>query len=70
MIVSADSSDESFRFGKDGKPFLIPGPSDTPARIRKRIEALRRTVGDGGFDYMLEVEGDDDRFGGEDIRPR
>ncbi len=60
--VSADSSDESFRFGKDGKPFLSHGPSDTPARIRKRIEALRRAVGDGGFDYMLEVEGDDDRF--------
>jgi hypothetical protein len=67
--VSADPSDESFSFGKDGKPFLIQGPSDTPARIRKRIEALRRTVGDGGFDYMLEVEGDDDRFDGEDIDP-
>jgi hypothetical protein len=65
--VSADSSDDSFPFGKDGKPFLISGPSDTPARIRKRIEALRRAVGDGGFDYMLEVEGDDDRFGGDDI---
>ena len=67
--VSADASDESFGFGKDGKPFLITGPTDTPARIRKRIEALRRTVGDGGFDYILEVEGDDDRFGGEDIDP-
>lgn len=64
--VSADSSDESFPFGKDGKPFLIPGPTDTPARTRKRIEALRRAVGDGGFDYMLEIEGDDDLFG-EDI---
>lgn len=67
--VPADSSDESFRFGKDGKPFLIQGPSDTPARLRKRIEALRRTVGDGGFDYMLEVGGDDNRFRGEDIDP-
>lgn len=60
--VPADSSDAGFRFGKDGKPLLIQGPSDTPARIRKRIEALRRTVGDDGFDYMLEVDGDDDRF--------
>lgn len=65
--VSADASDESFSFGKDGKPFLITGPTDTPARIRKRIEALRRTVGDGGFDYILEVEGDDDGFGEDDI---
>jgi len=67
--VSADASDESFSFGKDGKPFLIPGPSDTPARIRTRIEALRRTVGDRGFEYMLEVEGDDDLFGEEDFDP-
>lgn len=67
--VSADASDESFRFGRDGKPFLVPGPGDTPARIRKRIEALRRTVGDAGFDVMLGVEGDDGRFGGEDIDP-
>lgn len=65
--VPADASDESFSFGKDGKPFLIPGPSDTPARIRKTIEALRRTVGDGGFDYMLEIWGDDDSFDEEDI---
>jgi len=63
--VPADPRDESFRFGKDGKPFLISGPGDTPARIRKRIEALRRTVGEDGFDYLLED--DDDRFGGEDI---
>lgn len=65
--VSADASDESFRFGKDGKPLLIRGPSDTPARIRKRLEALRRTVGDGGFDYVLEIGDDDDLFDGEDI---
>lgn len=64
--VAADSSGESFPFGRDGKPLLISGPNDTPARIRKRIEALRRAVGDEGFDYMLEVERDDD-FGGEDF---
>ena len=28
--VSADASDESFSFGKDGKPFLIPGPPIRP----------------------------------------
>jgi len=65
--VLADSSDESFSFGKDGKPFLMPGPNDTPARIRKAIEALRHTVGDGGFDYMLEAEGDDGDFGEDDF---
>lgn len=60
--IPADPGDESFSFGKDGKPFLVQGPSDTPARMRKRIEALRRAVGDGGFDYMLEDEEDDEFF--------
>jgi len=67
--IPADSGDDgSFPFGQDGKPFLMPGPGDTPARIRKWIEALRRAVGDGGFDYMLGAEGDDG-FGEEDIDP-
>lgn len=58
--VSVDACNESFSFGKDGKPMLMRGPGDTPARIRQRIEALRRTVGDDGFEYVLEVGMDDD----------
>lgn len=58
--VSVDACNDSFEFGKDGKPLLMRGPSDTPARIRKRIEALRRTVGNDGFEYVLEVGMDDD----------
>jgi hypothetical protein len=60
--VPVDTSDESFRFGKDGKPLLVQGPNDTPAQNRKRLEALRRAVGDDGFDFFLEVEGDDGGF--------
>jgi hypothetical protein len=59
--VPADAGGESFSFGKDGKPLLIQGPTDTHARIRMRLEALRRTVGDSGFDTML-VDEDDDAF--------
>jgi hypothetical protein len=51
--VSTDGCTESFSFGKDGKPLLIGGSLDTPARIRQRIDALRRKVGEDGFDYML-----------------
>jgi hypothetical protein len=64
--ISADTCDESFSFGNDGKPFLIQGPSDTPARTRKRIEALRRALGDDGFDYILAVDDDDDLFDDDD----
>ena len=40
--VSADASDAVFRFGRDGEPVYIPGPSDTPPVIQRRIEHLRK----------------------------
>jgi hypothetical protein len=36
---------ESFTFGRDGKPFYIPGPSDSPARIRTIVKTLERHRG-------------------------
>jgi hypothetical protein len=51
--VSADSSDAGFRFGHDGKPFYIPGPNDTAPLIRRRIEQLRKYLGDDGFDFEI-----------------
>lgn len=62
---SAASCDVTFHFGQDGKPLYIPGPEDTPARIRRRVEQLRRQLGDGGFDVMLVEEHDD--FEAEDM---
>jgi hypothetical protein len=51
--VDADASDAAFRFGRDGKPFYIPGPSESPLQIRRRVEQLRKTLGDGGFDLEI-----------------
>jgi len=48
--VAADACGETFAFGMDGRPFYVPGPLDTPAVSRQRIEALRRRLGDDGFD--------------------
>jgi hypothetical protein len=39
-------------FGKDGKPFYINGPYDDPKRI---IAKLNKSVGQGNYDYMMEV---------------
>jgi hypothetical protein len=49
--VSADASDAVFRFGRDGKPFYIPGPDDTAHLIQRRIEQLRKYLGDNGIDF-------------------
>jgi hypothetical protein len=49
--VSADANDAVFRFGRDGKPVYIPGPSDTAPLIRRRIGQLQKHLGDGfGFE--------------------
>jgi hypothetical protein len=66
--VSADACAESFRFGKNGRPLYMPGPTDTPAQIRQRTEALRRRLGDDGFDYALVDDfEDDDTADGDDV---
>jgi hypothetical protein len=47
--VAADASEASFRFGRDGKPVYISGPTDTAPLIRQRVEQLRKYLGDDGF---------------------
>ena len=40
--IDAASSAETFTFGKDGHPLFIPGPNDTPAKMREIQRALER----------------------------
>jgi hypothetical protein len=49
--VSADASDAVFRFGRDGKPFYIPGPFESATVIRRRIEQLQKHLGEDGFEF-------------------
>lgn len=58
--ISPDACDIGFRFGREGKPFYMPGPSETPAQIRRRIEHLRRRLGDDGFHFLVASDGEDD----------
>ena len=54
--ADAGACDVEFHFGHEGKPFYIPGPTESPTQIRQRLERLRRTLGDGGFDYIVPVD--------------
>jgi hypothetical protein len=47
-------AEETFSFGKDGKPFYIAGPNDSPARQRRIMDALAKHAGPGRFDVMVE----------------
>jgi hypothetical protein len=51
--VSADACDATFEFGRDGKPFYLPGPFETPAQVRLRLEQLRMRLGDDGFEFVI-----------------
>jgi len=43
--VRADASDATFQFGREGKPFHVPGPKESPTQVRLRFEALGHALG-------------------------
>jgi hypothetical protein len=49
--VNADASDAVFRFGRDGKPFYISGPTDTPQLIQRRLAQVQKYLADHGPEY-------------------
>jgi hypothetical protein len=51
--VAADACDVTFEFGCEGRPLYVPGPTESATQIRRRIERLRRRLGDDGFDFDL-----------------
>lgn len=46
-----------FEFGKDGKPFYICGPNESPERSKQIINTLAKKCGVGNFDFMTTVLG-------------
>ena len=50
--VCADSCDAVFQFGRDGRPFYLPGPSESPVQVRRRVAQLRARFGDGCRELM------------------
>lgn len=51
-------------FGKDGKPFYVSGPYDNADRI---VQQLMRTAGEGNFEYLMQVGGDEEVFLDDDF---
>jgi hypothetical protein len=43
----------AYEFGKDGQPFYVAGPYDTPAKSKRIVETLTRRCGAGNFHYMV-----------------
>lgn len=47
----------TFQFGQNGKPFYVRGPNESLPQARKIVERLHRRCGEGGFEYLLMVDG-------------
>lgn len=52
-------SADNFVFGQNGKPMFVSGPNDSPSRIRRIMAALADSTGDGGYEYVVGVDGMD-----------
>ena len=57
--ISASDCKEVFEFGKDGKPFFIQGPHDSPARVSQVVRLLSAKCGPDNF-YFSNGFADDD----------
>jgi hypothetical protein len=42
----------SRKFGKNGKPYYIPGPRDDAKKIAKIVDQLNSSCGPGNFDFV------------------
>ena len=54
--VNTHDCDTVFRFGRDGRPCYIPGPSESQGEIRKTVQQLRNRVWDDGFTYIAPAD--------------
>jgi hypothetical protein len=44
--VRAAACEVEFRFGRNGEPVYMPGPTEPPSLVRRRLEHMRRVLGD------------------------
>jgi hypothetical protein len=54
--VDAQSCSIAFEFGLEGRPCYVPGPTDTAAQTRRRVEILTRRLGADGFDFVAAAD--------------
>jgi hypothetical protein len=57
--IDAGACTKEFTFGKDGKPFFMSGPNDTPAKCKQIMNTLAKRFGPSGFHFTTEVAKED-----------
>jgi hypothetical protein len=51
--IDAGACSQEFEYGKDGKPFFVAGPHDSPERCRHIVRTLHEKCGPDGFTYLV-----------------
>lgn len=54
--IDAQACSETFEYGKDGKPYFMSGPNDTPARCREILHNLHFHCGPDGFLFTIKSQ--------------
>lgn len=54
--VDENASEKTYEYGRDGKPFFISGPHDSPAKCRLILAQLEKSCGEGNHHFMMSVE--------------
>ena len=57
--IDAATCATEYTFGKDGKPFYIAGPYDSPLRRKQILDQLNRRLGPHGFNAIMPLGMDD-----------
>lgn len=53
--VEARECTWSFTFGRNGKPFYVQGPQESPLQARQILRQLERRCGPGNYDYLVSL---------------
>jgi hypothetical protein len=54
--ISAESCNEEFVYGKDGKPFFIAGPHDDEYRCRHILKTMESHLGPDGYHFLVSID--------------
>ncbi|MCP4702952.1 MAG: hypothetical protein GY862_39735 [Gammaproteobacteria bacterium] len=56
--IEAGACPQKYEFGKDGMPWYISGPHETPEKSQSIINRLRKKCGEDGFHYIVNIGSD------------
>lgn len=51
--IESETCPTTYHYGKDGKPFYVNGPHESPVQIQKIVRQLDKKCGAGNYNHLL-----------------